>query len=426
MKSFIFFLIQVIVCSGIFYGYYHLALRNRKFHLYNRYYLLATVILSIVIPLVHVPVYLTSSEKQSALLETLSILAHPNVSNETPLASVTISETPIHSFQNIFFTLYLVVAMLVLVRFVAAIFQIRKIISKYIAERIDHFYFINTDEQGTPFSFFKWLFWNNKIELNSEEGQQVFRHELFHIQQKHSWDAVFMDICLVIFWINPFLHLTKRELKTIHEFLADEFATSENDKWDYAELLLTRVLNTHPNHLTNPFFYNQIKRRIAMITSSKKTSHQYLRKIMVIPVIALVSLLFAFKINSYSDNVKDSAVRLTSGDMIGQKTDVSVAYVHHSDTTKPTGKKQKLKDEQFNSNSKEQKSQLEAQQKEAEKATKAREELKQLEAKQKESEKAGEEFKKLMELKQLEAEKAGIEFKQMMAMKQFEAEKARD
>lgn len=253
MTSLIYYLIQVIICSSILYGYYHFALRNKKFHLYNRYYLLATVILSIVIPFVHVPIYLPSSEKQSALIQTLSILAHPNASNEMPLASVTILETPIHTLQNIFHAV-LVRGSDIIVRFLAAIFQIKKIISKYISERIDHFYFVNTDEQGTPFSFFQWLFWNKKIELNSKEGRQVFRHELFHIQQKHSWDVVFMDICLVIFWINPFLHLTKRELRTIHEFLADEFATSEKDKWDYAELLLIQVLNSHPNHLINPFF----------------------------------------------------------------------------------------------------------------------------------------------------------------------------
>ena len=93
-------------------------------------------------------------------------------------------------------------------------------------ERIDHIYFINTEEPGTPFSFFKWLFWNNKIELNSEEGQQIFRHELFHIEQKHSWDIIFMEMISIVFWINPFFYLIKKEIKTIHEFFADEFATN--------------------------------------------------------------------------------------------------------------------------------------------------------------------------------------------------------
>jgi beta-lactamase regulating signal transducer with metallopeptidase domain len=75
----------------------------------------------------------------------------------------------------------------------------------------------------------------------------------------------------------------KRETKAIHEFLADQFAVTENNRWDYAELLLMQVLNTN-QRLVHPFFHNQIKRRIAMITSPQKTSHQYLRKLMVLPV----------------------------------------------------------------------------------------------------------------------------------------------
>src|SRR6187402_3357634 len=95
------------------------------------------------------------------------------------------------------------------------------------------------------FSFFRWLFWNRKIELHSEKGEQIFRHELFHIQQKHSWDIIFMELISIFFWINPFFHLIKKELKAIHEFLADEFAVKGNRNWQYAELLLMQVLNTN-------------------------------------------------------------------------------------------------------------------------------------------------------------------------------------
>ena len=53
------------------------------------------------------------------------------------------------------------------------------------------------------------LFWNKKIELQSEKGEQIFRHELFHIEQKHSRDIIFLEILTAIFWLNPFFHLKK-------------------------------------------------------------------------------------------------------------------------------------------------------------------------------------------------------------------------
>ncbi len=83
-----------------------------------------------------------------------------------------------------------------------SLFKIRRIVKNNTVEQLDKIHFVTTDEPGTPFSFFRWLFWNKKIELQSEKGEQIFRHELFHIEQKHSWDTIYMEFLTVIFWIN--------------------------------------------------------------------------------------------------------------------------------------------------------------------------------------------------------------------------------
>jgi hypothetical protein len=46
--------------------------------------------------------------------------------------------------------------------------------------------------------------------------------------------------------------------------------------------------------IVNPFFHNQIKRRIAMIQNSTTTGKQYLRKLLTLPALAIVLALFAF------------------------------------------------------------------------------------------------------------------------------------
>ena len=40
MKATLLYLLQVIIASGLLYGYYHFFLRNNRFHQYNRFYLL--------------------------------------------------------------------------------------------------------------------------------------------------------------------------------------------------------------------------------------------------------------------------------------------------------------------------------------------------------------------------------------------------
>src|SRR5690349_15825037 len=58
MRALLIYLLQVIIASGILYGYYCLALRNKKFHQFNRFYLIASFIISILVPFLNIPVYL--------------------------------------------------------------------------------------------------------------------------------------------------------------------------------------------------------------------------------------------------------------------------------------------------------------------------------------------------------------------------------
>jgi len=300
MKGLLFYLIQVLTCSGILYGYYHLFLRNKKFHVYNRFYLLIAATISILIPFLDIPVSFTSNETNgSFVLKTIKSISSGDFS-ESSSAPALIKNNSI-SALNLAWCCYILLSIIMIVRILVSLEKIRQIKKKYPVQKLNSIYFLNTNEPGTPFSFFRWMFWNQKIDLISEKGEQVFRHELFHIEQKHSLDIVYMELLATFFWINPFMHLIKNEIKVIHEFLADRFAVAQSKNWEYAELLLMQSLDTQ-HRLANPFFYNQIKRRIAMITSSQKTSYQYLRKIMVLPVAIIVVALFAFSYKSKKEN----------------------------------------------------------------------------------------------------------------------------
>jgi len=320
MKSIVFYLVQVTAASGILYGYYHFVLRNKKFHHYNRFYLLLAVIVSLFIPFLNIPVYFSESSPAPAVLHSWNLMITGSSIADADIQQVVHPRNNWFTWQNVSSCFYIFISLLILLRIIFSLNRIRLIIRKNTAEKLDDIHFINTNEPGTPFSFFNWLFWNRNIELRSEKGEQVFRHELFHIQQKHSWDVIFMQLVTMIFWINPFFHLIKKELKAIHEFLADEFAITENQKWQYAEFLLMQALNTQ-NHLIHPFFNTQIKRRIAMITTSKKPSYQYTRKIMVLPIAAIVLGLFAF---SYKEREKRKQEQKDNGELF-----------FASDTTKP-------------------------------------------------------------------------------------------
>ncbi len=297
MNALLTYLLQVIIASGLLYSYYHLVLRNEKFHRYNRFYLLAATVISIAIPFLNIPVYFTQQETDtSVILQTLTVISSPDLYRHaiipapSPPATV---QTNWFTWQHILYLFYGLIVFIALLRTLLSFFKIKRIIRNNPVEQLGSIHFVNTSEPGTPFSFFHWLFWNRKIELHSAKGEQVFRHELFHIEQKHTLDILYLELLTAVCWINPFFHFAKKEVKAIHEFLADQFAVTENNKWEYAELLLMQALNTRLS-LVNPFFHNQIKRRIAMITSSPKTSFQYGRKLMSFLCVMITIACFAF------------------------------------------------------------------------------------------------------------------------------------
>jgi N-acetylmuramoyl-L-alanine amidase len=302
MKPVLYYLLQVIIASGILYAYYHLLLRNKRFHQYNRFYLIASVVISILIPFLHIPVDVSANEIHSPVIwQTLQTISYDAPANEMiTLGAVQPVEKAGFAWQTVLYLIYFFAIAILVLRMLASLYKIKKILKNNPVEKLDGIRFVNSLEPGTPYSFFKWLFWNKRIELHSEKGEQIFRHEVFHIQQKHSLDIIFLELVSAVFWINPFFHLIKKEQKAVHEFLADQFALHQCDRWEYAELLLMQALNT-AHRLVNPFFHNQIKRRIAMITNPSKTSHRYLRKLLVLPIASVLVVLFAFKYRNSND-----------------------------------------------------------------------------------------------------------------------------
>ena len=278
-------LTKMIACSGILFGYYWLFLRNKKFHHYNRFYLLAATCMSIVFPFVRIPVSFDSDTATAQFVtKSIAIISVNRWEEE-------ITESPGSGFlatwftlPNILFILYCLIAGVLLYILMRSLVYIRRLSKKYPCEQASAFKLYNTTEPGTPFSFFKSIFWNSRLDMNSREGQQIFRHELFHVKQQHSTDIIFLELVSIFCWINPFFHLIKKEIKAIHEFLADQHAIDDHNQQAYAELLILQTLRSKKSPISNYFFQNHIKRRIAMITQFKSKTYSYWSRLLVLPL----------------------------------------------------------------------------------------------------------------------------------------------
>lgn len=291
MLPLFFYLLKVILVSGILSGYYWISLRNKKFHYYNRFYLMGSLLLSLALPLLNLQWFSFAPAPTSPVHQVAQLIYF------TPNSGA--ASSILEWDQLLAIGCSLLSGILVLL-FLIGISKLYLIKSKGRVTPMEQFDFIETSLEEAPFSFFRNLFWKKEVPLHDQAGQRMLQHELAHIQQLHSLDKVIVTLATYIFWMNPFFWLIRKELEVVHEFIADEEAIAGNDAALLAEMLLTAHYPSNIFSNGQSFFYSSIKRRIVMLTSSNKTSYSYARRLLVLPLsIGIIALLsFTIKNNS--------------------------------------------------------------------------------------------------------------------------------
>ncbi len=228
-------------------GFYVLVLRNETFFRQNRFFLNTSIFLSFVIPFINSDwfrdLFITQKVREAAIMP--SQMIYEIVISGSEEASVwTVSE--------ITFTIYATGAIFLLIRFLVRLALLRSNLKV---------------KKGTAFSFFNTMI----VDKQMPKAKTIIDHEKVHMRQWHSADIIFIELAAIINWFNPVMYLYKKEVRHIHEFIADEeAATLMQSKSDYALLLFSNTLGVDPLHLSNNFFNKSLlKRRIVMLHKTK-------------------------------------------------------------------------------------------------------------------------------------------------------------
>ena len=243
----------------VFYGFYRLFLMKSFHFKWNRLYLIATPIISFLLPYVGVLIPVQpNSELSTVMLETITV----------------ISETtqPVTE-ENTFSTgvwVYAIGALLFLSKLIWTSTHLSSLIVKSKKEKKDGYVLIHAKDKAASFSFFKYV--HIQPDLNNAEQQAVLHHELVHVNSGHSFDILYFELLLTLLWFNPVVYLFRRAIREVHEFAADSKA-AKNREEDYSQMLIARAMGVTPSVIVNPFFNESLlKRRIIMLTNKKKQS----------------------------------------------------------------------------------------------------------------------------------------------------------
>ncbi len=291
MIAFAYYLLKVTICSGILYGYYLLALKNRIFHYWNRYYLLATVILSLMIPLISIPFVQEEKQPPNEAVRILEIVT----TGDAYVQKLNKGSYLLITTEQYLALAYLLISLFFLFVMIRTLIRIHRMIRQHNIQTVEDFFFVNTSEKGTPFSFLRYIFWHEDIQPESAAGQHILKHEIVHVREKHTHDKLFLNGLIIFYWCNPFFWLIRREMAMIHEFIADKQSVDQQDTAAFAAMILQAAYPRHQFALTNNFFHSPIKRRLKMLIKSQNSRVTYITRLLALPLVLFVIAAFTLK-----------------------------------------------------------------------------------------------------------------------------------
>lgn len=314
MSLFFIYELKVAVLTTMFYFFWRLLVANETWHRLNRIVLMLTAIASFVLPLCVITIHQTIEvipipmEQMQAM-----ILEEKTMSPEA--TSMNLEKVKPFSWQLLLTLIYIIGVLVFLLKILLSLWQLHKmIVESEIHPLADGRRIAVCDKIKSPFSWWRTVFLNHQ---DFEEGPTaLMTHELGHICLHHSVDVLLVELLTALQWFNPVMWMLRADLRTIHEYEADQHVLSHGfNDIQYLQLLIRKAVSQSGYSLANGISNSTLKKRVTMIMKPKSNRWQLLRLAYLVPIIA-ISLAMSARIQReelpnqgtsiVKDNVKES------------------------------------------------------------------------------------------------------------------------
>ena len=294
------YILKSVLIMGIFLLFHKIFLEKEKMHEFNRFYLLTALILSLIVPFLPTGFDLFSSTVQYT-------------GQTANTASITFgvgeginANSSIDYGKWVIMLLYLSGVLFATLRFGFNLTDIIKKAKKGKIIKHGNARIILLDEKVAPFTFLNHIFFEKRAFENNEIDQKLLDHELTHVQQRHSWDIILVELIAILYWFNPLLYGYKRAIQLNHEFLADASVLSRfKELRSYQGLLLDMIQPKNKILLASNFNFQLTQKRLKMMTKKSSYRRKTFLQFSVIPIALGVMLGFGSPVIAQKSNQKD-------------------------------------------------------------------------------------------------------------------------
>jgi len=291
MTSFLIYDLKVSVLIAVCYMFYRLLLERDTLHRLSRVVLLASVALSLVLPLCIITLH-----------KTVMIEALPETAPSS-LSEVGSSHAVLHDnayWETILGALLLAGIIIRLLVLTHSYWKLRHVLSVGETRQLaDGTRLCIVDAHLAPFSWWGTIVMS-RYDYQSSASALLLIHERSHIRLHHSRDVIFVELIKALQWFNPVVWLLSRDLRTVHEYEADEVVLSQGtDIVQYVSLLAQKATGIQACVLANGINTSNLKKRILMMTKRKSKKWAWMKALYILPVAALSLAVTARTVTDY-------------------------------------------------------------------------------------------------------------------------------
>ena len=305
MFGFITYLAQSALCLVALYIISKATMSHETLHRLNRVTLLAMVVLSAVLPMCRIEIVREVDAVLTPIVDEESVVAVA-----TNAAPETVDYRTI--MEDALVVIFLLGAAFMVVRLAMSWLSVWRVVRSGEHEELGEGVRLTVVEKlSSPFSWFRHVV-VSRTDMG-ENRDMILEHELAHVRFGHSWDVLFVDLALIMWWFNPAMWLLRRELQSLHEYQADDAVLNRGiDAKTYQLLLIKRAVGSRLHSVANCLNHSNLKNRITMMCRKQSSKWQSAKLLLVLPMVAIS--LSAFATTVYVETKSDDKVNQLSSD----------------------------------------------------------------------------------------------------------------